>query len=145
MIAGLSHNVILMAALTALCVVAGCSSSDSGGSGGCTPGDQKACACAGGTQGAQVCKADGTGWDECTGCNASPACDAGAALCSYCESLCAKSVPQQCNPSAWQSTCPGYCLETVPKDCPSMDRFRVYKDNTLCVDEPLDCAALGLK
>jgi hypothetical protein len=31
----------------------------------CDPGDQKACACVGGGEGAQVCLQDGSGWGEC--------------------------------------------------------------------------------
>lgn len=50
---------------------AGCSSSGDAGGKGCTAGDTKACACPGGPQGAQTCKADGSGFGECTGCPSS--------------------------------------------------------------------------
>lgn len=34
----------------------------------CTPGAEAACACAGGVPGHQVCRADGSGFEPCTGC-----------------------------------------------------------------------------
>lgn len=37
----------------------------------CTPGRQVSCDCPGGALGAQRCRADGGGYDECTGCDAS--------------------------------------------------------------------------
>ena len=44
----------------------------------CAPGDQKACACPGGMQGAQRCNDDGRAWGECLGCPSSDPPDAGA-------------------------------------------------------------------
>ncbi|MFS8068588.1 MAG: hypothetical protein ACMG6S_19700, partial [Byssovorax sp.] len=54
-------------------VEGGTSTSTSGAtasSGGnlCIPGQQLACACVGGTMGAQTCRADGSGFDPCLGC-----------------------------------------------------------------------------
>ena len=44
------------------------------GSNACTPGRQESCACGGGVEGYQVCKADGSGFGPCLGCR-----DAGGA------------------------------------------------------------------
>lgn len=62
---------ILGVALLLGLTLAACAS-DSGDSGGtvgqqtgCVPGDQKACACPGGAQGAQACTADGKGYADC--------------------------------------------------------------------------------
>jgi len=62
---------ILGVALLLGLTLAACAS-DSGDSGGtvgqqtgCVPGDQKACACPGGAQGAQACSADGKGYADC--------------------------------------------------------------------------------
>lgn len=49
----------------------GCDSSNSSTSSrnlGCTPGEQRACACPGGIQGVQICNADGTMLGECSSC-----------------------------------------------------------------------------
>jgi hypothetical protein len=48
----------------------GASSSSTGGM-VCVPGAQVACACPGGTPGAQACNADGTGYEPCLGCSTS--------------------------------------------------------------------------
>jgi hypothetical protein len=45
------------------------SSSDNNGTTACVSGDQKSCACPGGGMGAQVCKADGSGYGLCMGCS----------------------------------------------------------------------------
>jgi hypothetical protein len=58
---------------------AGAAGTSQGGAGGaagsvvpgCTPGDQKACACPGAGQGAQVCNNDGKSWGTCFGCGGS--------------------------------------------------------------------------
>jgi len=57
-------------ALVALVAGFACGST-SGGAGAaqaCVPGDQHACACPGGTAGAQDCDADGSGYGVCNGC-----------------------------------------------------------------------------
>jgi hypothetical protein len=38
----------------------------------CVPGQQQACTCPGGTTGAQVCNAEGNGFDQCFGCPGGP-------------------------------------------------------------------------
>lgn len=62
----------ILAALGFVAVALVACASDSGDSGGtvgqqtgCVPGDQKACACPGGAQGAQACSADGKGYADC--------------------------------------------------------------------------------
>lgn len=62
----------ILAALGFVAVALVACASDSGDSGGtvgqqtgCVPGDQKACACPGGAQGAQACTADGKGYADC--------------------------------------------------------------------------------
>ena len=52
----------------ALVMFSACSSDD-GPARICEPGDQKACACPGGSSGAQVCADDGTKWGVCMGCD----------------------------------------------------------------------------
>lgn len=72
------------AAVLAL-LLGGCGSSndqkdqvaDSASSAICASGDQKACACPGGTQGAQRCYDDGRGWGECLGCSVVNPADSG--------------------------------------------------------------------
>jgi hypothetical protein len=61
-------------ALAACTMVAGCGDNLHG----CVPGEQRACGCAGGASGAQVCNAAGTAFGSCAGCQeAAPiACDA---------------------------------------------------------------------
>ena len=78
---------LLFLSSTVIALAVACGGSDDGGGGGgtpsegegegasegegegparvCDPGDTKACACAGGTQGAQECKANGSGWGAC--------------------------------------------------------------------------------
>lgn len=66
---------IPMAVAAAWGAIAGCSagSNDHEDTTGtdpvCVPGEQTACDCPGGGQGAQVCRDDGSGYDECTGCD----------------------------------------------------------------------------
>lgn len=42
--------------------------SGGGGDSGCVVGEQRACACPGGGQGAQICRVDGKGFEACFGC-----------------------------------------------------------------------------
>ena len=71
-VATLASMTRILAALGFVVVALAACASDSGDSGGtvgqqtgCVPGDQKACACPGGAQGAQACSADGKGYADC--------------------------------------------------------------------------------
>src|SRR5262245_34418633 len=57
-----AHLTVLLAlAIGVVTVLSGaCGSSDA-----CVPGDQKACACPGGTSGVQACAADGASYEAC--------------------------------------------------------------------------------
>jgi len=46
----------------------GSEGSSGGGESGCVVGEQRACACPGGGKGAQICRADGQGFEACFGC-----------------------------------------------------------------------------
>jgi hypothetical protein len=60
-----AHFVSCVALSTAF--LAACSDKDAGtgDSTVCEPGEQQACACPGGTEGAQACRDDGSGWEQC--------------------------------------------------------------------------------
>ena len=60
------------AAVAVLVVAAACSSktATTSSAGQCTPGQQIACACPGGTSGAQTCNTDGKAYGTCFGCTA---------------------------------------------------------------------------
>jgi hypothetical protein len=65
-----ASSIAALAGATAMLFLAACDTApETTGSGGsenvCAPGAQVACACVGGTTGAQVCKADGSGYEAC--------------------------------------------------------------------------------
>src|SRR4051812_8721837 len=59
-----------LTSLPLIALLAGCTSPN--GTLLCVPGEQKACDCPGGTTGAQICNAEGAGFDTCLGCPGGP-------------------------------------------------------------------------
>lgn len=64
---------------------------DGGKGSACVPGQQVACACAGGTSGVQVCNVDGSGLGPCTGCAGSSGVDGGGCVPLTKSQVCASS------------------------------------------------------
>jgi hypothetical protein len=56
------------AALLAATLLATAGCTEMNGSAGCVPRSTRSCSCTSGGSGAQVCNADGTGYEECIGC-----------------------------------------------------------------------------
>lgn len=62
------RNAVVAAIWIVAATVVGCDAGSAAPSRACIPGEQKACPCAGGGQGVQVCTSDGTRYDVCMMC-----------------------------------------------------------------------------
>ncbi len=98
----------------AACGSSGSSDASTSGGAGCTPGEQKACACAGGTMGVQTCASDGRSLNacECGGSSSSGSGGAGGASTGTSMETCGDGVQQagECDPTTETHI---YCA----KDC----------------------------
>lgn len=87
----------------AACGSSGSSDTTTSGGAGCTPGEQKACACAGGTMGVQTCASDGRSLNacECGGSSSSGSGGAGGASTGTQMETCGDGVQQagECDPT----------------------------------------------
>jgi hypothetical protein len=94
-------------------VVGACSSEGDGGT-ACVPEDQKACACPGGHQGAQVCAPDGNSWGtcDCRGGTCKGSCSGNCApttLAGVCEGTCDAECTGSCTGGVCNGICAGSC------------------------------------
>lgn len=74
----------------------------------CTPGDQKACDCPGGTVGVQLCAEDGLHFESCSGCNPEPTGCSPETECTPGSTMpCGNCGVMVCNAACQWSACTG--------------------------------------
>lgn len=95
-------------------VLLACASDDPEPAKACAPGQQVECACPGGSKGAQVCNADGTGYGACSPCDvaAGGAGGSSAFVCNHEATLDRDCVNQV------DKDKPIACIPPLPKELP---------------------------